>query len=515
MKVLIGHRVKLAPTKEAAVFFSKCAGAVREVRNAALRQRSDYSRRGRFIGWKSQDAEIKDVRAAFDWVREVPQDIVAQSLRDLDAAFRKFFEGSSGYPRRRRRGVDDSFRFMARAGVSLGKGRLRLPKLGWVEARFSRPIQGELRSVTVSREGTGWWASILVLVDRKLPTWVPLKKTGIDLGAVNPIAEDDGTSHSIFGLTAGEEKRKKRLGQGIARCAKGSKNQRALRGQLADLESRGRRRRRHLTHEATSGIVRESGLISFEGHSVGNLTASAKGTLAEPGRNVAAKAGLNRAILNANPGEVRRQLAYKGKWLSRTVVSVDAAYTSQRCSSCGVHPLDADAPWSVELRGSFPHGRLSQSVFECPLCGYAENADMNAAKIIRRLGIDQAVTELRQTARPKGSGGKSKAQAKLDRERLASERAARRAEKATAREKRKAAKEAERELRAAARARNHREREKKVTGWFPGAKNSAVENAVAAPETSAVGMSKKREEEREPNNLRDRGGTGRPPSMVA
>lgn len=100
---------------------------------------------------------------------------------------------------------------------------------------------------------------------------------------------------------------------------------------------------------------------------VKNMTASAKGTLEAPGRNVKAKAGLNRAVLNVGFGEIRRQLEYKCRWFGSELVAVNPAYTSQRCSRCG-HTEAGN--------------RLSQAAFCCLTCGHTENSDINAAKNI-------------------------------------------------------------------------------------------------------------------------------------
>ena len=102
------------------------------------------------------------------------------------------------------------------------------------------------------------------------------------------------------------------------------------------------------------------------------MTASAAGTVEEPGRNVRAKAGLNRSMLDIAPAQIRQMLAYKAEWHGSRLVAVPAAYTSQRCSVCGhVHVGN----------------RLSQAEFRCRACCHEDNADLNAAKNILYLGL--------------------------------------------------------------------------------------------------------------------------------
>ncbi len=103
---------------------------------------------------------------------------------------------------------------------------------------------------------------------------------------------------------------------------------------------------------------------------VKNMTASAKGTIENPGRNVRQKAGLNRTMLDTAMGEIRRNLEYK----CGRLIKVNPAYTSQTCSHCG---------------HSEKENRKSQARFQCVSCGYVSNADTNATINIRCLGMAQ------------------------------------------------------------------------------------------------------------------------------
>lgn len=112
-------------------------------------------------------------------------------------------------------------------------------------------------------------------------------------------------------------------------------------------------------------------MVFVEDLNVRNMSRSAAGTLDEPGRNVRAKAGLNRSILDQGWGEFVRQLDYKLQWRGGWLVKVPAHHTSQTCSECG-HVS--------------PDNRPAQAVFHCRACGHAEHADINAAQNIRARG---------------------------------------------------------------------------------------------------------------------------------
>ncbi|MBK8489728.1 MAG: transposase [Saprospirales bacterium] len=104
---------------------------------------------------------------------------------------------------------------------------------------------------------------------------------------------------------------------------------------------------------------------------IGNMTRSARGNLAKPGKQVRQKAGLNRSMLDASAGRLVRMLEYKCRWNGRSFQKVNPRHTSQRCAACG---------------HTCAENRLSQAVFRCVQCNHEEHADLNASKNIRDLG---------------------------------------------------------------------------------------------------------------------------------
>ncbi|EPQ0488114.1 RNA-guided endonuclease InsQ/TnpB family protein, partial [Proteus mirabilis] len=129
--------------------------------------------------------------------------------------------------------------------------------------------------------------------------------------------------------------------------------------------------RKDSLHKVTSEISKNHAMIVIEDLKVSNMSKSAKGTTERPGRNVKAKSGLNRSILEQGWYEMRRQLEYKQLWRGGQVVAIPPAYTSQKCACCG---------------HTAKENRQSQSQFECLECGYTANADINAARNILAAG---------------------------------------------------------------------------------------------------------------------------------
>jgi putative transposase len=136
--------------------------------------------------------------------------------------------------------------------------------------------------------------------------------------------------------------------------------------------------RKHFNHVETAGIARKFGVVCIEALKTKNMTASAKGTAEAPGKNVRQKAGLNRSILETGWLQFQQFLTYKLAANGGELRLVNAAYTSQTCSCCGV----------IEKTN-----RKSQAVYECAGCGSVMNADKNAAVNILQAGTRPAWRE--------------------------------------------------------------------------------------------------------------------------
>ena len=155
-----------------------------------------------------------------------------------------------------------------------------------------------------------------------------------------------------------------RMQRRLSKCRKGGHRWKQRRAVLANHQHRERIRNRNECHRVTTELVRRFGLIAIEDLAIRNMTASAKGTLENPGRNVRQKAGLNRSITEQTWGMIRLQLNYKAEWAGRALMTVDPKFTSQRCSGCGVVSAD----------------HRQRKRYDCAGCGMTEDADVNAAR---------------------------------------------------------------------------------------------------------------------------------------
>jgi len=175
----------------------------------------------------------------------------------------------------------------------------------------------------------------------------------------------------VPGLSTGRKQRWRRLQRRLARSRPGSNRRARAKLALARLRAREADARKDWAEKASTDIARRFDLIRVEDLRITNMTRSARGTAGNPGRNVRAKAGLNREIMRSGWGLLVRRLEDKAPG---RVEKVKPHFTSQRCSACG--HVDAKS-------------RESQARFACTACGYACNADVNAA---RNIAAGHAVT---------------------------------------------------------------------------------------------------------------------------
>jgi putative transposase len=366
------YRFRLEPTPAQRACFESWAGGCRFVWNWMLQQRSDhYKACGRGVSYGEQSAQLKPMKAQYPWLKEAPSQALQQTLRDLDRAFVNFFRRvqageTPGYPKFRRKGLHDAFRFPQ--GFALAGNYLRLPKAGHVRLRLSRPVGGVIRNVTVSRRGGHWYASLQVeeMIDLPAAMGAPV---GLDRGITDLVGLSNGEHMGGMDFTA-LWKRKQRLGRELSRRKRGGSNWQITLGKLRRIEERMANKRTDTLHKLTTTLSKNHAMVVVEKLRVRDMSKSAKGTVECPGSNVRQKAGLNRAILQQGWGELVRQLRYKLEWRGGELIEVDPAYTSQRCHACG-HTEAANR------RGKR---------FCCRKCGHTGDADINAAKNILAAG---------------------------------------------------------------------------------------------------------------------------------
>jgi putative transposase len=327
------------------------------------------------------------IRSEVAWVADCPIDAQQQALRDLNHAF-QFFKGRAGYPTPRRKFVNDAFRIPAsRVGrievLNAKWARVRLPKIGDIKFRYTRPIRGDIGNVTVTREANGWHIVFACSFEHETPA-NDNPAVGIDRGIVNSVALSTGELSSMPSC-ADLERKHAQWQRVAARRQKRSKRQAKAKRHAASVAAKVARKRKHWQHVSTTGISRRFKTAVLENLKVTNMMTSAAGTVEEPGKNVAQKRGLNRSIAGAAWFQYDTFLTYKLDFVGGEVVKVDPRHTSVTCQKCG-----------SKDKGN----RENQAKFLCLSCGHADHADINAAVNILRAGTRPSLSrrELKRAA---------------------------------------------------------------------------------------------------------------------
>lgn len=354
------------------------AGCCRFVWNKALAlEKETYENEGKRLGFSLLCKFLRDWKKenAASFLSEAHSQILQQVLKDLDRAYKNFFEKRAGFPRFKKKGLHDAFRYPQGFKLDESNSRIFLPKIGWIRYRNSRKIEGTPKQVTVSLSAGKWYVSIQTEREVPEPVHPSQSVVGVDMGVARFATLSDGSCIKPLHSFRKHEKKLAKLQRKLAKRVKFSANWRKLKARIQRLHRKIANVRNDFLHKATTSISKNHALVVIEDLKVQNMSRSASGTLDHPGKNVRVKAGLNKSILDQGWFEFRRRLAYKLAWLGGTLLLVPPQYTSQTCSHCGcVDKSD----------------RVSQAKFKCTACGFECNADHNAALNI--LAAGQAVS---------------------------------------------------------------------------------------------------------------------------
>ena len=248
--------------------------------------------------------------------------------------------------------------------------RIFLPKLGWIRYRNSREVLGELRNVTVSCKGGKWFISIQTRREVELPTMQATTAIGVDLGIARFATFSDGSYIAPLNSFKTNAAKLAKYQRRMAHKQKFSHNWKKAKAKVQKIHTQIANARRDFLHKATTIISQNHAVVFVEDLQVRNMPQSSAGTAENPGKQVAQKSGLNKAILDQGWGEFRRQLDYKMAWNGGILFAVPPHHTSQICPCCG--HVSAD-------------NRQTQARFLCVECGYENHADhVGAINILER-----------------------------------------------------------------------------------------------------------------------------------
>lgn len=371
----------------------------RLVWNLALHQREEYWNKASTHGplqYKEahgsiseygQSAELTVLKNDFPFLYDTPAGTLTNVLTALDQSYKLFFSnlkkknGLAGKPRYKRSTDSIPLKFKGNANTKRGYtpvridgqnyARIFLDKIGSVRFRCHEEVIGKVKNCMVKKETDGWYITLAVEGEFTRENRSH-KMIGIDLGVIHTVTTSEGEHIDMpteFQLI--EERIKFLKSRNDRRKVKFSNSWKKEVRKIAKLQQKLARAKDYFIKMTANKLTTENFLVVLEDLKVKNMTRSAKGTIEDPGRNVAAKSGLNRSILSNNWAALRNKIVQMGSKNGCEVVLVNPKHTSQTCSSCGLIHID---------------NRRTQEHFKCIGCGTEMNADVNAAINILRLG---------------------------------------------------------------------------------------------------------------------------------
>jgi putative transposase len=374
-KIRKAYKVRLKTNVDIESKLVRFCGSGRFLWNKALAMNLERLEKGQGILWYHELAfwlSLWKQSDEYGFLKECPSQVLQQKLMDLDRAFRDCFDRNQPLKRLpvfKKKGRGEGMRFPQ--GFKLDNRRIFLPKIGWVGFHKSSKIEGKVKSITVTRRAGRWYASIQVEQEIEIEKHPSDSEIGVDAGIKCFAAFSDGSLIGGVNSFRKHEDSLSREQRKLARKQKGSQNWKKQKGRISRLHHTIANVRSDFLHKLTTDISQSHAKVFVEGLNIRGMSASARGTTEEPGRNVRSKAGLNKSILDQGWFEFRRQLDYKLSWKGGSLVEIESRYSSQKCSRCGHTEKE---------------NRISQAVFVCLACGYEQHADVNAAMNILTVG---------------------------------------------------------------------------------------------------------------------------------
>jgi putative transposase len=357
-------QVRLYPSQEQQILLAQTFGSARWWWNYALNKSIEtYKETGKGLGRSALNALLPALKKAEDtcWLADCYSQVLQAATLNLTTAYKNFFEGRARFPQFKSKHGKQSIQYPQ--NVKIVEGCVKLPgNIGLVKARIHRPIEGKIKTVTVSKTPSGkYFASILTEIEGENPTVSEGKIYGVDLGLKHFVVVTDGEKISKYDNPkhlAKHKKNLKRKQQKLARKQKGSNSRSKYRKVVAKVYERVNNSRQDFLHKLSYKLVSHSQAVIVENLHVKGMV-----------RNH----NLAKAISDCGWGMFTNFLAYKLERKGGKLVEIDRWFPSSKlCSNCfycvDEMPLDV-REWT------------------CPHCGTYHDRDSNAAINIRAEGI--------------------------------------------------------------------------------------------------------------------------------
>jgi putative transposase len=355
-------KIRLYPTNEQQQSLAKAFGCSRWWWNFALNKTiQTYQETGKGLSDKALNALLPSLKKEYEWLKETYSQVYQSTTRNLSRAFLNFFEKRAAFPRFKSKKARQSIQYPQ--SVKIEGDYLKVPFIGLIEARFHRLFEGEIKTVTISKDPSGkYFASILFEGEGDEPlTSTEGKIAGIDLGVKDFAIVYDGEKTSKFANPKHLAKHERNLARKQAKLARkqlGSKSREKARKLAARVYERVRNVRQDFLHKLSRKLVDDNQVIIVENLNVKGMV-----------RNH----NLAKAISDVGWGMFVNFLSYKLERKGGKLIEIDRWFPSSKlCSKC----LYQMSEMPLDVRN-----------WTCPNCGTHHDRDSNAAKNIRAEGI--------------------------------------------------------------------------------------------------------------------------------
>jgi len=369
MKRRQAYKYELKPNGQQLRDMRRFSGSCRFVFNKALAlQKTNHEAGNKFIGYVAMAKLLTAWRNSTDtaWLSLAPVHPLQHALKDLERAYKNFFANRADFPRFKKKGMGDRFRYpdAKQFKIDAGNSRVFLPKLGWIRYRNSQDMLGTAKNITVSSNGGKWFVSIQT--EREIEQPLPTSSTaiGIDVGIARFATMSDGNFIAPLNSFKKHQRRLAKHQRRMSRKVKYSNNWKKAKARVQKIHSDIANARKDYLHKTSTTISQNHALVCIEDLPVRNMSKSSQGNSEQHGKMVKQKSGLNRSILDQGWGEFRRQLEYKVSWNGGMLVAVPPHNSSRTCPCCGHIAKE---------------NRITQAEFLCVDCGYENNADVVGA----------------------------------------------------------------------------------------------------------------------------------------
>ncbi|WP_026097747.1 RNA-guided endonuclease InsQ/TnpB family protein [Baaleninema simplex] len=356
MKVV---KLRIYPTGEQEVALAKAFGCCRFVWNRSLQLTTEaYRQTGKGISGLTLKKMLPQWKRELEWLSDTYSQCLQSSVLNLSRAFVNFFEGRARYPRFKSKHKRQSLQYPQ--NVRLEGDRLHLPKIGEVYCRVHRWFEGQIKTVTISRNPDGrYHASILIDDGSEKPEPnADGKAIGIDLGLKHFAVTSDGEKYNNPRHLKKHERNLKRKQRKLSRKQKGSNSRQKARRLVARVHNKIANSRADFLHKLSRKIVNENQVIVVENLAV---------------KNMVKNHSLAKAISDVGWGMFSTLLKYKAEAEGKVYLEVDRFFPSTHLCSETLLPL--------------PKMGLDVRSFECPHCGQIHDRDINAAINLKNEGL--------------------------------------------------------------------------------------------------------------------------------